>query len=455
MTPYRINAFMSNTLQLFRSNTGLMVITGLILFGSLVLGLVALLMMRSGASLRPIWFVAGFMAIIIGPQAFFHYGMAFGWLPKQDLTWVPKDKAAGAPWVARNNLMEIKGGRFTDPVAVYGPTVDTTLITNLRERLGPVFGTALAAEMAILRTGRTVVLAQFETSNDAESAAVAYATAMLGAVPPMDNDGTRTVNRVQDAVKLVVAGRTMVAYTARDVGEAEAALKESPVVTRAEASAVSDATDAPKQETFWLYRVPVLVAMILILMIIAVIYFFRGTSWAAEVPAVAGVSPVSAATLRERILSVNSLDVPFKVEVSPDDSNLITVTWRYADAKWIDLARAHGIRRTHRILMKLDEKNATVRPTDRFATMDWNAGAGGGSFSWMSGQGIVFFQAEYQKVFGLQLDANNRFTPKLSYSYSFNLQEMKTPFIQAVTQSGWRWRPTTFQGPTWLHWLTQ
>jgi hypothetical protein len=443
---------MSNTLQFFRANTGVMVITALLLFGSLVLGFVSLLMMRSGVSLRPVAFMAGFMAIIIGPQAFFHYGMALGWLPKQDLTWVPKDKGAGAPWVARTNLIQIKAGRFTDPVAVYGPTVDTTLITNLRERLGQVFGTALAAEMAILRTGRTVVLAQFETNEDANNTAIAYATAMLGVAPPIDSDGTRTVNRVQDAVKLVVAGRTMVAYTARDIAEAEAALRESPLVMRSD---VPEAADAPKPETFWLYRVPVIIVMLVSLMIIAAIYFFRGTSWAAEVPAVSGVSPVSAATLRERIMSVNELDVPFKVEISPADSSMITVTWRYADAKWIDLARAHGIRRTHRILMKLDEKNATVRPTDQFAAMDWSAGAGGGSFSWMAGQGIVFFQAEYQKVFGLQLDANNKFTPKLSYSYSFNLQEMKTPFIQAVTQSGWRWRPTTFQGPKWLHWLTQ
>jgi hypothetical protein len=54
----------------------------------------------------------------------------------------------------------------------------------------------------------------------------------------------------------------------------------------------------------------------------------------------------------------------------------------------------------------------------------------------------------------VESDERGRFVPRLSYSYTFDLQEMKSPLISAVTGAGWRWRPTVWQGPQWLRWLT-
>jgi len=68
--------------------------------------------------------------------------------------------------------------------------------------------------------------------------------------------------------------------------------------------------------------------------------------------------------------------------------------------------------------------------------------------------GIIFFQREQQRVFGLQLDAQGRFKPALSYGYRFDLDGMKSPLIEAVTRAGWTWRPVLWQGPAWLRWLT-
>lgn len=118
------------------------------------------------------------------------------------------------------------------------------------------------------------------------------------------------------------------------------------------------------------------------------------------------------------------------------------------------MARAHGMRRTHRILLELDERTRTAYPTEQYSRLDWSAGANGGSLRWSTATGIVFFQAEHARVFGLQIDERGRFAPKLSYSYTFNLHEMKSPLIAAVTESGWRWRPTLWQGPRWMRWLT-
>jgi hypothetical protein len=68
--------------------------------------------------------------------------------------------------------------------------------------------------------------------------------------------------------------------------------------------------------------------------------------------------------------------------------------------------------------------------------------------------GIDFFQAEQSHVFGVQLDEQRRFKPEFPYTYRFNLSEMKSPLIAAVTRAGWNWRPTVWQGPAWLRWLT-
>jgi len=108
-----------------------------------------------------------------------------------------------------------------------------------------------------------------------------------------------------------------------------------------------------------------------------------------------------------------------------------------------------------RIRMVLDEANHTVRATDYVASFDWSAGRGGANLEWKTGFGIVFFQYEHQRVFGLRLDDQGRFKPELGYAYTFNLQEMKSPLIEAVTRAGWNWRPTVWQGPTWLRWLTE
>lgn len=437
---------MSSTMQFFRANTGVMIITLLLVMGALVFGLIAFVMMRAGASLRPIAFVAGFFFIVAGPQALFHYSQALGWIPKKDLVWVPGGN--GQSWRAREELLVVKDGKFAAPADLFGSSFDADLVSDLRTRLENVFGTALAAEMVVLRTGGSVVLAQFANAGDAQRSAKAYAIAMFGGVPAIDPDGTRTVNRAADAVKMVVAGRTLVAYTATNAADATKMLKASPIVARYDAT-------ASNEPEFRLYRVSTLIPLTLLLVFCAVVWFFRMSMWASEAAPESNVHPVDAATLRSRLLEVNNLDVPFAIAPSPEDSSLLVVTWRYADAKWIDLARAHGIRRTHRIIMRLDEAHAIVRPTEQISLLDWDAGKSGGSVRWATQRGITFFQYEHERVFGLQLDSNNRLTPNLSYSYTFNLQEMKAPLIAAVTHSGWKWRPTMVQGPAWLHWLTQ
>ena len=62
---------------------------------------------------------------------------------------------------------------------------------------------------------------------------------------------------------------------------------------------------------------------------------------------------------------------------------------------------------------------------------------------------------KHRRVFGVQLDPSGKATGELSKAYTFNLQELKQPVIEAVTASGWTWQPVMWDAPKGLRWITQ
>ena len=129
------------------------------------------------------------------------------------------------------------------------------------------------------------------------------------------------------------------------------------------------------------------------------------------------------------------------------DGSTIDIIWRYADARWIDHASVHGMRRVHKISMTLDEPSHTARVLEYWSAMDWSAGGNGANIQWHAARGINFFNFQHERVFGLQVAPDGALIPNLDYAYTFNLQELKQPFIQAVTRSGWSWKPVFFLAP--------
>lgn len=74
---------------LVRDNPGLLAMFVLLVIGTLVLGSLAIVLWRSGASLRPIVFVGGMMTLVWLPQFAYHVGVATGAIPRRNLTWMP------------------------------------------------------------------------------------------------------------------------------------------------------------------------------------------------------------------------------------------------------------------------------------------------------------------------------------------------------------------------------
>lgn len=251
---------------------------------------------------------------------------------------------------------------------------------------GPFTG-AEAAQLAIIPPSGTVVAARFPTEQQARNAGMGYVGQATGIASHPGANGMWTVQRpVGDVLVGVAAGRTVLFVSGANTDEAMARLTATGAFVAKDAS--SDLS--PEARDFWLYQPLVLGGVVRLMTVASVGWFFRGTSWAGTTEPKPGIAPASEAEVRSRLLAVNSVEVPYKV--TEDDRGRIVISYRFGDARWVDLARAHGLSRTHRILLEFHESSHTVRPTEQFSRLDWSAGADGGSVQWSTATGIVFFR---------------------------------------------------------------
>ncbi len=434
---------MNSLTGILRANPGLLAGLVLCVAFPLVLGLVALIMRGSGASLRPI----AFMAVLMLPIAWvFLIGHLVG------------AREPGAEAESTVNLT-VRNGRFAEREKIFGAEIGDAYMRDAKAVFPEFFGEAEVAELGIVGTGETVVAAQFPTAETAKRASAAlWQTFQISNTSGDETRGWRGYRRKNsDYIELLRTGRHLFFWTALK-NDAAAARRAASFAALGWAEKVGKGA-APLfpalQPLGRLFEPAAMKAAGLMLMVLLYsAWFFKGAAWAAGAPPAPGVAALAAPDLAARLESINALDVPFRVERG-ERAGEFFATWRYADAKWVDYARAHGIRHTFKIRLVLDESSRVVRTTDYGARYDWSAGADSARIQWNAAIGIVFFQTEQRRVFGLQLDEQGRFKPELSYAYKFNLQEMKNPLIHAVTQSGWSWRPVVWQGPVWRRWLTE
>lgn len=435
---------------LVRDNPGLLAMLVLLAIGTIVVGSLAIALWRSGASLRPIIFVGGLLTLVWLPQFAYHLGVASGAIPRRNLTWIPSaDRASVYGWAEREAALVVRDGAFADLAAVFGPGVDVTLGSDLRAtggNGGGPFAGAEAVYMAVLPEGSAIV-ARFSSSAAAERAAREYARQAVGLWPAIGSDGLRTASRpAGDIVKVALAGRTFVVLSGASEGSIAKRFQTFGAIVPA--SARSD----PGSENYWLFRPGVLPASIVVLIALYVFAFFKGATWAGSVPAATDAHPATAMELRHRLLALDSVKLP--LTITEEGDGRLVATWRFADARWLDLARACKLRYVARVVMDLDPDDSTVRVTEQMTRFDASAGVGGVSLEWQTLRGVTFFQVERGRVFGVQFDANGRPEPALNYAWRFDSREMKAPLIDLVTRAGWEWRPTPWSGPASLRWLT-
>jgi len=433
---------MSSSSAIFRANPGLVVALALCIGIPLVLTLVGAIMRAGGASLRPIVFMAGLMLPMV-------FVFLIGSLVRARAPAAESESSPGLP---------MHDGHFADREKFFGQDLSAAQMRDAKAVFPEFFAEAEFAELGIVGTGETALVAQFPTREAANRAsAFLWQTFQIHNTSGDEEHGWRGKRGLNsDYIELLQTGRQLFFWTAltKDAAAARRATSTLPSIVTQSASHAAPLIPALQPLADLFEPVGMKILGITLMAAFYTGWFFKGAAWAASSPSLPGIAAVSASELATRLESINTLAVPFRIERGTQKGEFFA-TWRYADAKWIDLARAHGLQRIFRIRLVLDEAGHTVRATDYVASYDWSAGHGGAQIEWKTGSGLMFFQVEQGRVFGLQLDERGKFKPELSYTYKFNLNEMKSPLVAAATRAGWTWRPTVWQGPAWLRWLTE
>ncbi|MES2625411.1 MAG: hypothetical protein V4628_09040 [Pseudomonadota bacterium] len=434
---------MNSLSAVIRTNPDLTIAVGMFAAVTLLMGLMSVFMRSGGVSVRPIVFMSILMLPLVSTFL---------------IAALVQARSPGTQ-AAPTSGLPLRDGHFADRATLFGADIPEAQIRDAKAVFPEFFGEAEVAELGIVGTGETAVAAQFPDAEAAQRAAqFSWQVFQITNTSGDEKRGWRGKReRNSDYIEMLLTGRHLFFWTAltKDAAAARRAASTLP----SELATNSSAAFTPLFSSLQPLAKPmqstgIKVGGLLLMVALYVVWFFKGAAWASSSPAIAGVPVLTTSELTRQLDAINTLDVPFSFERGSQPNEFIA-TWRYADAKWADYARVHGMRRTFRIRLVLDESRHTVRTTDYTANYAWAAGGDGARIEWHAALGIMFFQREQQRVFGLQLDEQGRFTPELSYAYQFNLDEMKAPLLTAVTRAGWNWRPTIWQGPAWLRWLTE
>lgn len=167
--------------------------------------------------------------------------------------------------------------------------------------------------------------------------------------------------------------------------------------------------------------------------------FVRLATWAMTFEPVPGVRPIGAPELRQRLLLLNDGAFPFTVKPGKRADELV-VDWKYADATWLDLMRVHHVSSLSRFVLRIDEADRTVRVREQQSRFDASAGLGGLSLSFSAQWGAVtFYEFRQETFYGVQIE-HGRPVPRLSYTYRFDIQEMREPLQKLATENGWTFK---------------
>jgi len=449
---------MNNLLDAFREYPVLIGVAVFLAISLLLALLLGVLMRRAGVSLKPLIFFFGFLAIVAVPQAVVHLLDAVVHMRQVRETASSKvttTQAATAPGMLKPVSWEI----------VFGPNADPSLITDAKQGLDYIVGDAVDARISFNAAGESALAARFANTSAAAAALNRYGSFFQFAqVTGCDAGGwtARRFNGQGEWNHVVAAGNELYAWSGQTKESVEAnrirALGPLPTESKSAGFSGSAASTAPSKtqvSTRLSSNWRAMTAFLVINLSLAVLWFFKGSAWSVRQKPQPGTQREPAALLRERLLGVNQQKIPVQVIASPHSDNTLEITWRYADAQWLDLMRAHKMQRRHKLVLALDEQSYKARVREYWSAFDASAGPNDMRLSWTAATGMQFFQFEERRVIGVQLDASGKPTGESSKAYTFNLQELKQPIIDAVTISGWTWQPVMWNAPAGLRWLTE
>jgi hypothetical protein len=148
-------------------------------------------------------------------------------------------------------------------------------------------------------------------------------------------------------------------------------------------------------------------------------------------------------TLVKRLTDLNEPAKPYQI-IKGEETDLLA-EWKIVDATWYGIFNKSGLNKAYRAYLQLDEGRHSVRCFEEYGSISWSAGTQGLTpsvhFSKRSFGGRILFQKEYGVAYGMK--SVNPLEAGEVYQYKFDIDEIRTPLIQAVRAGGWEWVPVT------------
>jgi len=157
----------------------------------------------------------------------------------------------------------------------------------------------------------------------------------------------------------------------------------------------------------------------------------------------ASPSAISREDLTKRLLSLNDSSKPYRI-VQGEDTDLVA-EWNIVDATWYGIFSKNRLSETYKARLLLDEDRHSVRCYEELGTVNWSAGTRGLTpmvhYRRSFFHGRILYKKEGGKGYGIR-----ELTPPEAgkvYDYKFDTNDIRSPIIAAVKQSGWEWVPVT------------
>ncbi|VFR49988.1 hypothetical protein BER2_2634 [plant metagenome] len=176
------------------------------------------------------------------------------------------------------------------------------------------------------------------------------------------------------------------------------------------------------------------------------IFMFRGAAWAGTVKPAPGTPVLDATQLRARLLAVNGLDVP--MQVSQTEKGRYVLTWVLDHARWARPGGMTFVSKVKRVELEFDDARNVVRVVETTMLRDKDKGVTGLSARIALFRGVTIAEHSHKVDIGLNYHPSLGWTVRPEHTFRYRDSELKGPFIQCVTGSGWSWRPViTFWRP--------
>lgn len=154
------------------------------------------------------------------------------------------------------------------------------------------------------------------------------------------------------------------------------------------------------------------------------IWLFRGSG-----------DPVSLEQMRQRLLTVNSLDCPVAAIAK---RKKIVLTWRYREVRWCELFSHLGINRLYELHCRFDADTRTVYLMDRQRSADFIICPD------RIKTGRTRIPLPLLRLHSKRLAAIEQYAVLAEHEYTFHPREIKSPVLGTILASGWHVRLSLF-----------